>query len=233
MKHLVKSLVVLACVAAWSVSALAEDLSPAPWESWMPAEYPTTVQAWEAYGTTGTILPSETVIPAEWGQNPFGWPPTMTFLDPVTVEVIPGPTQELIPTWHIDAQGPGTFGKVVIRIKNNPEPNDQKLIFWQVTSDKSPTPQGNPPTTNPPGTSVPTGIPHYQHPNMPWYTYNGMIQIRPNPPEETITFEFAESTNISEIVIKTVCAPIPEPSTVMLVGSGLVGMAVCLWRRRR
>ena len=60
--------------------------------------------------------------------------------------------------------------------------------------------------------------PHVQWPNGTWYTFNGLITIPGNPPEEWITFEFAASTNIEEIVIKTIC--IPEPTTLALLALG-------------
>jgi len=76
---------------------------------------------------------------------------------------------------------------------------------------------------------VPTGIPQYQHDASAWYTYNGMIEIQPNPDGEWLTFELVDSTNIEEIVIKTIC--MPEPATLALLGAG--GLAMALVRRRR
>jgi len=139
------------------------------------------------------------------------------------------------PTVHIgvlDPTGaPDTSRPVPVRIwiPNDPQDRPVKKIFWQMTSDKSPTPQGDPPTTNPPGTSVPTGIPHYKHDASNWYTYNGMNEIRPNPDGEWLTFELVDSTNIEEIVIKTIC--MPEPATLGLLAAG--GLMMFVRRRRR
>jgi len=124
----------------------------------------------------------------------------------------------------------GTTVPVSIWIPNSPDPNLFKLVFWQMTSDKSPTPTGNPPTTNPPGTSEPTGIPQIQHDASLWYTYNGMNKIIPNPDGEWLTFELVDSTNIEEIVIKTIC--MPEPATLALLGAGAV-LTLVVRRRRR
>ena len=78
---------------------------------------------------------------------------------------------------------------------------------------------------------MPTGYPQIDL-GGGWYTYNGMIEIRPNPDGEWLTFELAESTNIDQIVIKTVCTNIPEPSTFVLIGCGLASLFVVVWRRR-
>ena len=56
----------------------------------------------------------------------------------------------------------------------------------------------------------------------------GLIEIRPNPEAEWITFDFVPSTNIEEIVIYTVCT-VPEPLTVTVLGLGCLGVL----RRRR
>lgn len=144
-------------------------------------------------------------------------------------DVVPG-----TPTVHIGVIGPdglpasGVPASVSIWVPNNPDPNLVKKIFWQMTSDKSPTPLGNPPTTSPPGASVPTGLPQIQHDSSTWYTYNGGLEIRPNPPGEWITFDLVDSTNIEEIVIKTVC--MPEPATMGLLAAG--GVAMLLRRKR-
>jgi hypothetical protein len=68
-----------------------------------------------------------------------------------------------------------------------------------------------------------------QHGTTPWYTYNGVIEIRPNPKGEWITWDLLPSTNIEEIVIDTVCV-VPEPMTLAVMALG--GLAL-LRRRRR
>jgi hypothetical protein len=144
------------------------------------------------------------------------------------------------PTVHISITTPdgngvegtplaGTTVPVSIWIPNNPDENLMKKIFWQMTSDKSPTPTGSPPTTMPPGTSQPAPNPQIQHDASQWYTYNGLNEIVPNPDGEWLTFELVDSTNIEEIVIKTVC--MPEPATLSLMAMG--GLGVLLGRRRR
>ena len=142
------------------------------------------------------------------------------------------------PTVHIGVNGPdglpasGVPVPVSIWIPNNPDPNLVKKVFWQMTSDKSPTPLGDPPTITgsdgTTGTSVPSGLPHIQHDASTWYTYNGMLELRPNPDGEWITFGLVDSTNIEEIVIKTVC--MPEPATMGLLA---VGGVLALIRRKR
>ena len=194
----------------------AMDLNDPPWDMTLPNQ---TSQAWECCSSSPLVDIEPTVM-----DNPYGGPdgPLMNgAFDEIQWILGPEGSDE-IATWHV-----GEPGGVDIWIPNNPDPDLYKLIFWQVTSDKSPTPVGDPPTTNPPSTSVPTGIAHTQWPNSTWYTYNGMLKIVPNPEGETIHFDFLASTNIEEIVIDTVC--VPEPATIGLLAMG----AVALLRRRR
>ncbi len=137
----------------------------------------------------------------------------------------PGPQDpnQPIPTLHCGEPG----GTIDIWIPNNPDPLKVKKIFWQVTADKAIGSATNPPSTNPPGTNQPAPYPHTQWPVDNWYTYNGLIEIRPNPEGEMISFPIIPSTNVSQIVIKTIC--VPEPATVSVLALG----AVALLRRRR
>jgi len=187
-----------------------------PWIEWPCGEY----EVEDPSGVTGIVT---AVVTVDWVDYMPPWGETPD-------DAIPG-----VPTVHIgvyDAEGNGDTSRPVtvsIWIPNDPEDRPVKKIFWQMTSDKSPTPQGDPPTTNPPGTSVPTGIPHYKHDATNWYTYNGMNEIRPNPDGEWLTFELVHSTNIEEIVIKTIC--MPEPATLGLLAAG--GLMMFVRRRRR
>lgn len=214
-----KLMVCICGVALLASAASAEDLNPLPWESSLPNQ---TAQWWECDGQP--VLPGEPILPTEY-ENPFAPPePTLTFVAPVEIQWIPGPHDPVVEvaTWHVSEPG-----GIDIKIRNNPDPNKHKLIFWQITSDKSPTPTGSPPTTTPPGTSLPAPYPQVQWPVDNWYTYNGLLKIEPNPEEEVIHFDLPVSTNVEQIVIKTVC--VPEPATMALLAMG--GLAAL--RRRR
>jgi len=199
--------VALSCLAG--PLAQARDLWEPPWDPTLPNQ---TSQMWEFIVNPG---PEPT-----WADNPYGMP-ELQVIEGTYPDVVEGPEGELIPTWHI---GPG--GGVDIIVPNNPDPNLLKIIFWQVTSDKAPAPGG--PVTNPPGVTQPSPHPQIQWPNGTWYTYNGIVEIPCNPPMEVIHFDFPESTNIEEIVIKTIC--IPEPASLLLLCVGAAGLAV---RKRR
>ncbi|MCD6304335.1 MAG: PEP-CTERM sorting domain-containing protein [Planctomycetes bacterium] len=236
-----KMITAVGVIAVVAMTAAADDLWPPPWDPTLPNQ---TYQAWEApQEPDGTYFPPGTIFEPTCIENPYG-PATIMFLPPenqppdpaygTTIQWVEDYHQDPpgmeIATWHVD--GPeqnAPAADLVITIKNNPDDNLKKLVFWQITADKSITPQGDPPITNPPGTALPSPNPQIWWTGS-WYTYNGLLEIQPNPEEETIIFPgLLESTNISEIVIKTIC--IPEPATMaMLAAGGLLGL---LRRRRR
>jgi hypothetical protein len=213
-----------AAVVAMASVALAKDLNPPPWNPSLPNQ---TYQRWEAgpnSGSTGYLVPDVYTNPYYDPCDPSSEPPYMTMANAHLVETT-GPDDTLIFAWHIGADGQ-TGGTVSLWIPNNPDPDLYKLIFWQMTSDKSPTPTGAPPATVPPGTALTSPYPQVQHGGT-WYTYNGLLKIEPNPEGEWITFNLAYCTHIEEIVVSTVC--VPEPATLSALGFG----ALVLLRRRR
>jgi len=199
--------------------AYGEDLWDPPWYEWAGSNPTNTYQAWEFQH----MDPMGPFQYPTFSENPYG-EPWIEESPPTSWQWVPGldGTTE-IQTIHIDVSGPFT-----IWVPNNPDPNEVKLIFWQMTSDKSPTPTGSGPTSvgtgGQPGTNIPSGLPHIQHGNTNWYTYNGLIAMKPNPEGEWITWDLVESTNIEEIVIKTVCTEIPEPATISLLGLAVLGL---------
>ncbi len=237
-------------------SVLAEDLSDPPWDPTLPYQTSQSWEFDEIFAGWGDGTSVSGNTPPSSVENPYGgpyvkWPSEYLvvrdeegnihlFYVSVTVQVIDYVTPEGItvpgtPTVHIGVYDPEAGNEdtsvlvpVSIWVPNSPEPNLVKKVFWQMTSDKSPTPQGNPPTTIPPGTAVPTGIPQIQHDASNWYTYNGEVDIPGNPPGEWLKFGLVSSTNIEEIVVKTVCMPEPATLGLLAAGAGLMFL-----RRRR
>jgi len=154
--------------------------------------------------------------------NPFGQP-YVELGNATYPDIVIGPdgVTEIL-TWHIDQDG----GELIIYVPNNPLPNARKVIFIQLTSDKGAL-LGSP--TSSPGGSVSYPKPAINHDGTGWYTYTAQIDIPFNPPEEYITYRFPESTNISEVVVDTIC--VPEPATLGVLICSSVGIAAL--RRRR
>lgn len=200
-------------------------------------EGPSIVPGYEnEFGEPYIIWPDGEYWVADPGGN-YAWVTAVTTVQLVDYTDPDGNVTPNTPTVHIgvtDGAGNEDGTRTVpvkIVIPNNPDPNLYKVIFWQMTSDKSATPQGNSPTTNPPGTPSAADPPQSAHGDgtSNWYTYAGINTISPNPPSETLTFGLANSTNIEEIVIKTIC--MPEPATLGLLGAG--GLIALIRRRRR
>lgn len=215
MRKLSTFLTFIALAMVVPVSAQAEMVWDPPWvedptdPQW--AGGVTTHQRWEF--DEHPSLPVDT-------QNPFGQP--FVEVGGTYGDIVIGPDGVTpIPTWHIDEDG----GRLMIYVPNNPLPNARKVIFIQLTSDKGPL-FGSP-------TSSPGGVVSYpkgpiKHGPTSWYTYTAQIDIPFNPAEEFIFYEFAESTNISEIVVDTICVPEPASAGLLLCG----GLATLLRRRR-
>jgi hypothetical protein len=204
----------LLIIAAFAGPAVARDVNPPPWDPTLPNQ---TTQTWESTvgpgpGPATSHNPYGTTY-AQWQQADY-W-------DGLTHPLATGPEGTPIPTWHVNEVG----GGVMLYIPNSPDPNAEKRIFWQITSDKAP----NNPTSSPPGTTAPDPYGPAGFPGSNWYTNNGLLIIQPNPAAEYVWFTFPADTNISEIVVDTVCTP--EPATMLLLTTG--GAAVLAVRRRR
>ncbi len=220
MKKLCLLMVAVGLMLVLSQTVMGEDVVPPPWVT-----DPTDPQ-WDGGSTTFQVW--------EFAQDPYSdpyyeneWGPPEVIFTNATPQIAPGPflddtTGEPIDiwTWHID----GTGGIDII-VQNDPRPNDMKIIWVQITADKAPGPTS--PSSNPSGTTT-YPVPAWQHPNLPWYTFTARIDIPYNPEFEIIHYDFPESTNISEIVVDTIC--IPEPATLSLL---VLGGLVMLRRRRR
>ncbi len=201
-----------------AVSAQGELIWDPPWvenpgdPQWIGGV--TTHQRWEFAENPGYPVAMD---------NPFGQP-YVELWSATYPDIVIGPDGATeIPTWHIDQDG----GSLTIYVPNNPLPNARKVIFIQLTSDKGAM-LGSPISS--PGGSVSYPKPAIKHGSTSWYTYTAQIDIPFNPPEEYITYTFPESTNISEVVVDTICVPEPTTLGLLLFGGGWATLR--RWRGR-
>ena len=142
---------------------------------------------------------------------------------------MPGPDESsTVSGWTLGTTS-GT-GTIILHVPNNPDPNEIKYIYLQITSTKAPssvTPVGGGSGGPYTGGTWSTGVPQWQESNG-WYTYNWGLTIEPNPEYEDIAITVPFGTSIDQIVVDTICTT-PEPATMGLLLLG--GLA--LLRRRR
>lgn len=232
MKRFLFALMLLVCAG----QAFAEDIFPAPWQinpldpQWAGGQ--TLIAKWEGVHNATTAGTGVVQYPAVWNCTfPPAFTPRIEYTN-AQIATAPGfnPPDVPIETIHIgdyDTPSDPIGGGIDIVICNNPLEGSRKVIHIQVTSDKGYT---GPMTSSPSGTFTPGASGGY--PGTSWYTYEATIDIPYNPPYEVVHIDFPDSTDISEIVVKTICVPVPEPSTLALGFCGLVG-AVVLFRKRR
>ncbi len=168
-----KLILMLAALGVLSAGAVAEDLNDPPWGDL--TSWPETFNHWDfptlLPGVPEEPPPPPPEVPSEV-QNPFGnpfivWPSGEMELpdaggNPTVVNVATevqwvdyvhpdGTVEPGVATVHIGVTDPGGQENnniqvpVSIFIPNSPHENLVKKVFWQMTSDKSPTPQGDPP----------------------------------------------------------------------------------------
>ncbi|MCL5103516.1 MAG: PEP-CTERM sorting domain-containing protein [Armatimonadetes bacterium] len=179
------------------------------WDRYGPG---TTTQAWE--------FPHDLYNPAI-SNNPYG-NPTLNAQGGIPGTVIwPGGTG--ITTWYFP-----NGGEIIIDCPNTPIENPLKRIFIQITSDKSPAAI---PTATAAGSTGglagPIGI---IGEGGNWYTYQYLIELRPNPRSEQISIPILFETNVEEVWVNTIC--VPEPGSMAAMGTGLIGL-IGLRRKRK
>ncbi|HOW18535.1 MAG TPA: PEP-CTERM sorting domain-containing protein [Phycisphaerae bacterium] len=209
MKAAIASIVVVVASLAGAPAALAIHVFDPPWvqnptdPQWAGGS--TTSQGWE-FGNGHAYV-----------NNPFG-APTVEFPGGSPQLVTDFPQQPGVPTmtWHIDQEG----GGMLLSIPNDPIPRPVKYIHLQYTADKA----GGIPGTTPAGAAAAGGVAGH---GGAWYTYEWNLEIRPNPPFETIWIPFPVSSNIEEVHVATIC--VPEPATLGLL---LCGGAAAMFGRR-
>lgn len=224
-----KRLIYLATVVLLLIGAAQGAFAHDYWDhwsgNWQRGTVGSTYQHWD--------FSQHPTIPIAGLNNPFGTPQIIVGNGQYP-DVVIGPDGLPINTWHlgsIDPSGVEQPGTIDLFIPNRPMDNPIKLVYVQITSDKY-TLGNQPPLVNPPASSITSPGPIVAHGTGGWYTYNWLIEIRPNPEWERLVFQFPYSTNVSQIVVDTICT-VPEPSSLASLASGLVAGLALVRRRRR
>jgi len=218
-----KIAIVLLSILVFAVPAASVEVFPGPPDNgitWARGENGTTYQHWTFPDGNLPAYPDPGMMENEYGEprieftlGSWEWQPLWPC--PTSMDPSGG-----VSGWHCTSP---TGGEITITIPNNNTQNDQKLIFMQLTSSKSPSgveTEGTGSASEYTGGIWPPGtVPPHQQWGSPvpfppgnWYTYFYGLYIEPNPESEEITIEVAYCTVIDQIVIDTLCTEGPFPN---------------------
>ncbi len=199
---LVTALLCLVCQFAY-----ADDFNPAPWRG-SPG---TTFQQWEFNDPDPAPLP--TLL-----NNPYGMPSTT---------VVPNNGMSWIPALNGRIGVWPLSGYIETTIPNTPVPNPSKIVWVSITW----TPQGIGCRPFVIETTTATSGQLVHEDNLTgWIHSTFAITMQPNPTVESILI--TGEIYVDEMVIDTVCVPVPEPGSLAVLGTGAIGLLLGLRRRR-
>jgi hypothetical protein len=202
-----KLLLVTVLLCLVSQFAYADDLNPPPWRG-LPG---TTFQQWEFDDPNPNPLP--TIL-----NNPYGIPSTT---------VVPNNGLAWFPVFNGRSGVWPLSGYIETTIPNTPIPNPTKTIWVSLTW----APQGIGCTPFVIETTTATSGQLIHQDTVNGWTHSTYgITMYPNPQFESILIQ--GEVFVDEMVIDTVCVPVPEPGSLAVLGTGAIGLLFGLRRRR-
>jgi len=200
--------------AGLTVTAMADDVQP----PWWRGQWSTTSQFWEFLtADTGPLQPDGSPT----GGQPW-LPSTKLTVYPIGDWIAYDSPSQREGIWPLS-------GTIDVIVDNHEPPNEWKWVWVQLTW-RSQDGTSEPEIYNldpPADSSYPLHIVATADLGFDWYETTYEWRICPNPVDEAFTI--GGNIDVDELVIDTWC---PEPSTFVLLGMGVLGLAIYGWRRK-
>ena len=126
--------------------------------------------------------------------------------------------------------------ETLLTVENDPDPNSRKDVWLQYTwFEGGPGAIADPMNQNLHGSTGAWSPPTWVTEDLGGGLFRRTIEwsIYPQPAMEWFEWWTDGGFSLTEVSVATICTTVPEPSSMLVLGSGLVGALGCLAKRRR